>query len=229
MAGEMTEFDIKRGFYDKIEGAKLGALMKEVFGNVSEENGCFVSSYGVMARIEAKVLSKTQMGLLTINVEDTKSLSDEEILNSKRMLNKFLEESTGFTAKQHQTTGHETTSQHAVQFTITHVDPHLVGCYYVLQPFWKTGFACKTAFAVRPLRCRTASLNDLFLIGAPLSANRTATEHLRGFSSAGRTDILYRCFCHQISITSFSSARMVFSKTGCASCRKRLWSSTRAL
>ena len=27
-------------------------------------------------------------------------LSDEEILNSKRMLNKFLEESTGFTAKQ---------------------------------------------------------------------------------------------------------------------------------
>ena len=53
MAGEMTEFDIKRGFYDKIEGAKLGALMKEVFGNVSEENGCFVSSYGVMARIEA--------------------------------------------------------------------------------------------------------------------------------------------------------------------------------
>ena len=100
MAGEMTEFDIKRGFYDKIEGAKLGALMKDVFGNVSEENGCFVSSYGVMARIEAKVLSKTQMGLLTINVEDTKSLSDEEILSSKRMLNKFLEESTGFTAKQ---------------------------------------------------------------------------------------------------------------------------------
>ena len=100
MAGEMTEFDIKRGFYEKIEGAKLGALMKEIFGNVSEEDGKFVSSYGVMARIEAKVLSKTQMGLLTVNIDDVKSLSDEQILNSKRMLNKFLEESTGFTAKQ---------------------------------------------------------------------------------------------------------------------------------
>ena len=63
MAGEMTEFDIKRGFYDKIEGAKLGAL-------------------------------------ITVNIEDVKSLTDDQILNSKRMLNKFLEESTGFTAKQ---------------------------------------------------------------------------------------------------------------------------------
>lgn len=100
MAGEMTEFDIKRGFYAKIEGAKLGELMAATFGNVKEENGAFVSSYGAMARIEAKVLSKTQMGLLTVNVEDIKSLTDDQILDSKRMLNKFLEASTGFTAKQ---------------------------------------------------------------------------------------------------------------------------------
>ena len=96
----MTEFDIKRGFYEKIEGAKLGAMMESVFGNVKEEDGRYVSSYGAMARIEAKVLSKTQMGLLTVNIDDIRSLSDEQILDSKRMLNKFLEQSTGFTAKQ---------------------------------------------------------------------------------------------------------------------------------
>lgn len=100
MAGEMTEFDIKRGFYAKVEGAKLGELMKTAFGNVSEENGVFVSSYGAMARIEAKVLSKTQMGLLTVNIDDIKSLTDDQIIDSKRALNKFLEAATGFTAKQ---------------------------------------------------------------------------------------------------------------------------------
>ena len=96
----MTEFDIKRGFYAKIEGANLGAMMKSIFGNVTEEDGAFVSSYGAMARIEAKVLSKTQMGLVTVNIDDIKSLTDNQILDSKRTLNKFLEESTGFTAKQ---------------------------------------------------------------------------------------------------------------------------------
>ncbi len=100
MAGEMTEFDIKRGFYGKIEGDKLGELMESVFGNVAKEGDVFVSSYGAMARIEAKVLSKTQMGLVTVNVDDVKSLSDSDILDSKRALNKFLEASTGFTAKQ---------------------------------------------------------------------------------------------------------------------------------
>lgn len=96
----MTEFDIKRGFYAKIEGAKLGELMESVFGNVTDKDGSFISHYGAMAEIEAKVLSKTQMALRTENIKDVKSLSDEDILDSKRTLNKFLEEATGFTAKQ---------------------------------------------------------------------------------------------------------------------------------
>lgn len=100
MAGEMTEFDIKRGFYAKIEGDNLGEMMKSVFGNVTKEGASFVSSYGAMARIEAKVLSKTQMGVVTVNIDDIRSLTDDQIIDSKRKLNKFLEEATGFTAKQ---------------------------------------------------------------------------------------------------------------------------------
>lgn len=97
---DMTEFDIKRGFYEKIEGAKLGEIMKEIFGNVTEKDGMYTSHYGVMSEICAKVASKTQMLLKTVNTEDVKSFSDEEILNSKRKLNTFLETATGFTAKQ---------------------------------------------------------------------------------------------------------------------------------
>lgn len=99
MADEMTEFDIKRGYYSKIEGAALGKLMETVFGNVTEKDGVFVSSYGAMARIEAKIISKTQMGLLTVNVDDIRALSDDTILDSKRKLNEFLQTATGFSAK----------------------------------------------------------------------------------------------------------------------------------
>lgn len=97
---EMTEFDIKKGFYSNIEGARLGELMKAMFGNVAEKDGTYVSHYGVMSEICVQVVSKTQMLVRTVNVEDIKSLSDEEILDSKRKLNSFLEEATGFTAKQ---------------------------------------------------------------------------------------------------------------------------------
>ena len=76
----MTEFDIKRGWYSKIEGGKLKDIMQNVFGSVREENGALVSSYGAMSRNEAKIISKT-------------------VLDSKRKLNEFLLEATGFTPK----------------------------------------------------------------------------------------------------------------------------------
>jgi len=96
---DMTDFDIKKGCYKNIEGDGLKNIMQEVFGNVSEENGLLVSSYGAMARIEAKIKSKTFMSLTTVNVDDIRSLSDDQILESKRKLNEFLLKATGFTPK----------------------------------------------------------------------------------------------------------------------------------
>lgn len=93
----MKEFDIKKGWYSKIEGEQFPKIMEEVFGNVKEEDGAFVSSFGVMARIEAKVLSKTLIAVDTVNADG--SFSDEMILDSKRALNKFMEQATGFDAK----------------------------------------------------------------------------------------------------------------------------------
>lgn len=99
MAEAMTHFDIKKGWYGKIEGENLGTLMKEVFGSVKTEGDTFVSSFGAMARIEVKIVSKTVLDVATVNVDDIKSLSDSEILDSKRKLNEFLEKATGFDAK----------------------------------------------------------------------------------------------------------------------------------
>ena len=93
----MKEFDIKKGWYGKIEGDQLPKIMEEVFGNVVEEDGAFVSKFGVLARIEAKILSKTVIAIDTVNEDGI--FNDEMILDSKRALNKFMEQATGFDAK----------------------------------------------------------------------------------------------------------------------------------
>ncbi|MGI6009085.1 MAG: DUF5611 family protein [Methanomethylophilus sp.] len=96
---EMTEFDIKRGWYSKIEGGKLKEIMQNVFGSVKEEDGVLVSSYGAMARIEAKIISKSTLGVATVNVDNARDLPDDQVLESKRKLNEFLLQATGFTPK----------------------------------------------------------------------------------------------------------------------------------
>ncbi len=93
----MKEFDIKRGWFAKIEGDLLPKIMEDVFGNVKQEGDAYVSSFGVLARIEVKVLSKTMLSVDTVNADG--SFDDATILDSKRALNKFMELATGFDAK----------------------------------------------------------------------------------------------------------------------------------
>ena len=92
----MEEMDIKRGLGSKIEGKKLGDLMKDVFGNVESDQGWFVSSYGAMQPIRTKLVSKTVLAM-EIN---TVSVPDEEVLDTMRKRNEFLERATGFNSKQ---------------------------------------------------------------------------------------------------------------------------------
>lgn len=91
------DYDIKRGWYKNIEGDLLAQLMQEVFGNVSSEGETLVSTYGVLDRIEVKIVTKDKMEIVTINKAG--SASDDEILDSKRKLNVFAEKATGFDAK----------------------------------------------------------------------------------------------------------------------------------
>ncbi|NLL94832.1 MAG: DUF5611 family protein [Thermoplasmatales archaeon] len=93
------DYDIKRGHSKNIEGDALAKLMEEIFGNVREEGGDLVSKYGVMSRIAVRQVSNTVLSLETES-KDASEVSDDEILESKRKLNAFLEKATGFNAKQ---------------------------------------------------------------------------------------------------------------------------------
>lgn len=92
------EYDIKKGWFKNIEGDLLDAMMTDVFGNVKREGDIWVSSYGVIDRIEVKILAKDKLDINCINKEGI-DMSDEEILDSKRHLNDFAFKATGFDAK----------------------------------------------------------------------------------------------------------------------------------
>lgn len=94
------DYDIKRGWYKNVEGAALPELMEAVFGNVERDgaqDGAYVSSYGVLSRIEVRILAKDRMSIVTESRPGP--AGDEEILDSKRRLNEFAEKATGFNAK----------------------------------------------------------------------------------------------------------------------------------
>ena len=61
------------------------------------EGDKLVSSFGVLDRIEVTVIDKTKMDITTVN--GTGAMADEDILNTKRALNKFAEAATGFDVK----------------------------------------------------------------------------------------------------------------------------------
>ena len=91
------DFDIKKGCYKNVEGEALPSLMKEVFGDVKKEGDAYVSAYGIMTRIEVRVVSKERLDIVTVNRSGP--MTDEEIIESKRKLNEFAFKATGFDAK----------------------------------------------------------------------------------------------------------------------------------
>ena len=98
------DYDIKKGWMKNIEGDLLPKMMEEIFGNVQCQDDTFVSSYGVMAKISVKIVSKDIMDITVENIPDitskyTGAALDEAILDSKRKLNLFAEKATGFDVK----------------------------------------------------------------------------------------------------------------------------------
>ncbi len=92
------EYEIKRGWFKNIEGDFLEQMMAQVFGNVAREDNLLVSSYGILERIEVRVIAKDKLDIATINKKGC-STDDGAILDSKRRLNEFAEKATGFDAK----------------------------------------------------------------------------------------------------------------------------------
>ncbi len=92
----MEKLDIKRGKWKDIEGDNLPNKMKEIFGNCKQESDWYVSSYGAMEPIRIRIESKSEI-FMEIN---TVSIPDDQVLDTMRKRNQFLEFITGFTAKE---------------------------------------------------------------------------------------------------------------------------------
>ena len=92
----MMELDIKRGHYASYNGDVKG-LMKDIFGEVDEEDGWLVSSYGAMQPIKVKVVSKTK---IDVDIITEKDVDEATAIDTLRAKNKFLEAATGYNSKQ---------------------------------------------------------------------------------------------------------------------------------
>ncbi len=91
------EFDIKKGHGASLEGDGLKDLMKSIFGNVKEENGALVTSFGATTRFEVKLVSKSVLSVVSTS---DKNASTDAMMESNRKYNEFMEKATGFNAKE---------------------------------------------------------------------------------------------------------------------------------
>jgi hypothetical protein len=91
------DFDIKKGHGSSLEGNGLRDLMKDIFGQVKEENGSYVTSFGATTRFEVKLVKKN---VLSVNSQSDKNASPEAMAESNKKYNAFMERATGLTAKE---------------------------------------------------------------------------------------------------------------------------------
>ncbi len=63
---------------------------------VTEEDGILIVSYGALQRVEASIIDKK----LRVDTTPNPNVPDEEILETNRRFRKFLDDATGYTAKQ---------------------------------------------------------------------------------------------------------------------------------
>ena len=95
----MVVQDIRKGHFKDIEGDGLKRKLEEAFGpgTTSDADGHLVVSYGALRSIRVKVLSKTELLVLT---ESDKGATPELAADTIRRYNAFLESATGFNAKE---------------------------------------------------------------------------------------------------------------------------------
>ncbi|MEM4729915.1 MAG: DUF5611 family protein [Thermoplasmata archaeon] len=93
----MQDYEIRRGHQKNLEAGGLRAMMQEVFGNVAEEGGALVSSYGALARL---TVVWDGGGVLKVETKMNPSVPPDVASSTIKAYNAFLERATGFTAKE---------------------------------------------------------------------------------------------------------------------------------
>ncbi len=91
----IQEYYFKRGFSQ--DAGRIRSVLERNFpAEIKEENGRFTLSYGAFKRLTAWVDNKK----LFIDTESDKEVKDDVILDTNRRYRIFLEEATGYTAKE---------------------------------------------------------------------------------------------------------------------------------
>ena len=92
----MRSYALKRGQIKNIEGQKLFDMVKEHFGNAEKEEEKIAASFGALDRIVVWTDRKS----LFIDTIMNKDVNDDTARETINIFNRFLEKSTGYTAKQ---------------------------------------------------------------------------------------------------------------------------------
>jgi hypothetical protein len=91
------DYDIKKGHYSSIEGDGLRSITEIVFGKVRVEGDTVSSDFGAIEQLEAKILSKSSICIVTkMRTDVTSEVANETI----KRYNTFLESVTGFSSKE---------------------------------------------------------------------------------------------------------------------------------
>jgi len=95
----MTVQDIKRGHWKVVDGDGLKGLMEEHFGTTIavDDDGWHMVEYGALKPIKVKMLSKSELEVITVSNPD---VDNDVASESIRRYNKFLVAATGFSSKE---------------------------------------------------------------------------------------------------------------------------------
>ena len=93
----MQDYELKRGHQKNLEGGKLKALMQDIFGNVAEEGGMLVSSFGALDKLKVGWEGGTALKVETVM---NKAADTDTAAKTIRAYNDFLERATGLTSKE---------------------------------------------------------------------------------------------------------------------------------
>lgn len=96
MGESISEYNFKRGY--KPENERIRSILEEVFETKpAESNGKMTVSYGAIKEVKAWVQDKK----LCVETQSDLSVKDEKlILDTNKRFRDFLEEATGYTAKE---------------------------------------------------------------------------------------------------------------------------------
>lgn len=93
----LQEYDIRRGHFKNIEGDKLKELMESTFGKVEVDDSKLTIKFGALQPLIAWLKDKN---VLCVDTTMNKDVSENEINDTIRKYNQFLEAATGFNAKE---------------------------------------------------------------------------------------------------------------------------------